>query len=124
DVTSDSIIEIGAVRVVDGEVVDEFSQLIDPGFNIPHFITSITGITTEQVAGQPKIEQVLPRIKALVGDAPLIGHNINFDADFMVKHGALQGNVRIDAYDLAAVLLPRAPRYNLNSLAAEMGIDL
>lgn len=124
DVHTDSIIEIGAVRLLDGQVVDEYAQLIDPGFPIPPFITSITGIDTAQVTGQPKIEQVLPAIKAFVGDTPIIGHNIDFDAGFMNKHGALETNVRIDTYDLAAVLLPRAPRYSLTSLTAEIGIDL
>ena len=124
DVKNDSIIEIGAVRLADGQIVDEFSQLIDPGFPIPPNITHITGIATEQVVGQPKIDAVLPAIKAFVGDAPIIGHNIDFDAGFMVRHGALEANLRLDTYDLAAVLLPRTPRYNLNSLTAEMGIDL
>jgi ATP-dependent DNA helicase DinG len=123
DPTNDSIIEIGAVRIRDGEVIDEFGQLIDPGFPIPPAITHLTGITTDQVVGQPPIERVLPALKKFIGEAPVIGHNINFDAAFLARHDALKGNLKIDTYDLAAVLMPRAPRYNLNSLAAGMGID-
>ncbi len=124
DISSDSIIEIGAVRIREGQIIDEFSQLIDPGFPIPGFVSHLTGITTEQVAGMPPIERVIPAIKAFVGDAPLIGHNIDFDAGFLGKYDAVRANTRLDTYDLAAVLLPRAPRYNLNSLTAEVGVDL
>ncbi len=124
DTATDSIIEIGAVRLRDGQVVDEYSQLVDPGFVIPPNITHITGITTDDVTGKPSIERVLPEIKRFVQDTPLVGHNIDFDADFLSRYGAFQTNTRIDTYDLAAVLLPRAPRYNLTSLTAGLGIDL
>jgi DNA polymerase-3 subunit epsilon/ATP-dependent DNA helicase DinG len=124
DPTTDSIIEIGAVRIREGAVIDEFSQLINPGFSIPASITHLTGITTDQVAGQPQIARVLPALKKFVGNAPVIGHSINFDAAFLARHDALKANLKIDTYDLAAVLMPRAPRYNLTSLTAGMGIDL
>jgi len=124
DPLNDAIIEIGAVRMVDGEIVDELSQLIDPGFPIPPYITHLTGITTDDVSGQPPIERVLPGFKHFVGDAPVIGHYIKFDAEFLARHGALRSHLLIDTYDLAAVLLPRAPRYNLTSLTTESGIDL
>lgn len=124
DSANDRIIEIGAVRMQDGKIIDEFEQLIDPGFPVPPAVTHITGITTDQVAGQPSIEQVLPALKKFVGDAPVIGHSINFDAAFLARYNVLTANMLIDTYDLAAVLLPRAPRYNLNSLTAEVGIDL
>src|SRR5690554_3442816 len=101
DSTSDSIIEIGAVQMRDGEIIDEFSQLIDPGFPIPSNITHLTGITTDQVVGQPSIDRVLPAFKRFVGDAPVIGHSINFDAGFMARHGAMTANPLIDTYDLA-----------------------
>ncbi len=124
DPHADSIIEIGAVRIENGQVIDEFSQLIDPGFPIPPNITHITGITSDHVIGCPSIERILPALKKFVGDAPVIGHSINFDAAFMARQGALQTNLLIDTYDLAAVLMPRASRYNLISLTAETGVDL
>lgn len=124
DSATDSIIEIGAVRMRDGEIIDEFSQLIDPGFPIPAHITHLTGITNDQVTGQPSIARVLPALKQFVGDAPVIGHSINFDAAFLARHDALKTNLKIDTYDLAAVLMPRAPRYNLTSLTAGIGIDI
>lgn len=122
DVSRDFIIEIGAVRTVDGAVIEEYSALIDPGFPIPPAITHLTGITSDAVFGKPGIASVLPHIRDFVGGAPLLAHNVNFDAGFLARHGILQKNLRIDTYDLASILLPRAARYNLNSLAAEMEI--
>lgn len=125
DYTHDSIIEVGAVRMVDGRVIEEFSTFIDPGISIPAHITHITGITTQDVAGAPRIDAVLPQISAFVGRAPVIAHNISLDMSFLQqKHGILHGIQKIDTYELATILMPRAPRYNLNSLTTEAGITL
>lgn len=124
DPHNDSIIEIGAVRIENGQVIDEFSQLIDPGFPIPPNITHLTGITTDHVTGCPTIERIIPALKKFVGDTPVIGHTINFDAAFLARQGVLQSHLLIDTYDLAAVLMPRAARYNLTSLTAALGVDL
>jgi ATP-dependent DNA helicase DinG len=124
DPNTDNIIEVGAVRINDGEIVEEFSTLVNPGGNIPQNVTHITGIRTEDVLDAPRINAVLKQITDFVGGAPLVGHNVNFDANFLARHGILKNNLRIDTYDLASVLLPRAPRYNLSSLSALIGIDL
>lgn len=124
DPLNDSIIEIGAVRIHNGEIIDEYQQLIDPGFPIPPYIMHLTEISTDMVAGKPGIQQVLPNFKKFVRDSPVIGHSINFDAGFLRPHNVLSANMLIDTYDLAAVLLPRAPRYNLTSLTAQVGIQL
>ncbi|MCZ2099831.1 MAG: 3'-5' exonuclease [Anaerolineae bacterium] len=60
DSTRDEIIEIGAVRFVDGAVVDEFQTLIDPGRPLPHADPSLTGIRNEDLVGAPPIQAVLP----------------------------------------------------------------
>lgn len=122
DISSDSIIEVGAVRTVEGAVIEEFSTLINPGLPVPPAITHLTGITSEAVLGKPGIETVLPLISEFVGSAPILAHNVTFDASFLARHGILQRNPRIDTYDLASILLPRAARYNLNSLAADFDI--
>ncbi|MBC7814786.1 MAG: DEAD/DEAH box helicase [Burkholderiales bacterium] len=120
----DDIIEIGAVRIQNGEILEEFGTFINPGRAIPATITHITGIRTEDVMNAPTIDEVLPDLVRFAGDAPLIAHNIAFDVGFLAKYRALQTNLRIDTYDLASVLLPRAPRYNLNSIATMLGIEL
>ena len=124
DPERDSIIEIGAVRMCDGQVIDEYSQLVNPGVPLPREITDITGIRPEQLVGQPPIGEILPEVLRFVANAPVIGHNVNFDMDFLARQGVLRGNLRLDTAELAAVLLPRASRYSLGNLAAETGIEL
>lgn len=124
DATQDAIIEVGIVRMRDGSITDEFSTLVNPGTPISEFITQLTGIRNEDVQAAPTIDKVLPQIIEFVGDAPLVGHNIMFDASFFYRYGALKRNVRIDTFDLAYVLLPRAARYTLSALATELGVEL
>jgi len=124
DPSQDAIIEIGAVRLREGKVVDEYGTLIDPQMPISDFITGITGITNDDVAGQPFITQALPQLTAFCGDAPLIAHNISMDVSFLVRLGVLQNNLRIDTLELSTALLPRAPRHALGSLATLLDINL
>ena len=121
---TDSIIEIGAVRFNETSIEDEFSVLVNPGKRIPKFITDLTGISNEMVRGAPNIHDVLGEFEAFVGDAPVIGHNVQFDLSFMQKHNVLQFNTPIDTYELAAVLLPSAGRYKLGALSNLLGISL
>ncbi len=124
DPAGDKIIEIGAVRMIDGVIVDEFATLINPERPIPANITTLTGIRNEDVYNAPGIATVLPSLKAFVGKAPWMAHNISFDASFLYRQGILQPNPRIDTYELASVLLPRAARYNLTSLTSAFAIDI
>ena len=73
------IIEMGAVRVVGGRLVDRFSMLVDPGRSIPSFVSRLTGITHEMVVGQPPIREALPRFLDFAGDGVLVAHNLAFD---------------------------------------------
>lgn len=119
------IIEVGAVRIKDGEIIDEYETMVDPAIQIPQHVTHITGIQQDDVKGAPKIQKVLPEIQAFIGDAPIIAHNATLDMGMLQdKHHIVQGNTRIDTYELASVLMPNAPRYNLNSLTQEAGIEL
>ncbi|MBZ0280496.1 MAG: 3'-5' exoribonuclease, partial [Anaerolineae bacterium] len=121
---SDAIIEVGAVRMKNGEIIDEFGTLVNPNRPIPAHITHITGIRNEDVVASPGIGSVLSKLAAFVGDAPVIGHNVRFDTGFLQRQGILRTNVQIDTYELASVLMPRAPRYNLSSLAQQIHVDL
>ncbi len=132
----EAIIEFGAVRFRDGEVVAEYSTLINPGRPIPPEITTLTGISNDDFLpklhkpGEPPIPpvptlvQALPAIQSFVGNAPIIGHNISFDLNFLYPHGLFQNNLWIDTYDLAAIMLPNATRYSLSSLSQQLGIEL
>ncbi|MGD0752249.1 MAG: helicase C-terminal domain-containing protein [Anaerolineales bacterium] len=124
DPQTDAILEIGARRFDGNRVEDEFSTLINPGRHIPEFISGLTGISDEMVRQAPSIRDVLDGLIAFIGDSPILGHNIQFDLSFFKKYKLFELNERLDTYELAAVLLPSANRYNLGSLVQELGIAL
>jgi ATP-dependent DNA helicase DinG len=125
DIQNDSIIEIGAVRMVDGKITAEYSTFVDPEIQIPALITQITGIKQDDVTGAPRIQDVLPQVSEFVRGAPVIAHNIRFDMGMLQeRYQILQDIIRIDTYELASVLMPTAERYNLTSLTQAFGIEL
>src|SRR3990172_7815408 len=124
DAERDAIIEIGAIKFKGERVEGELSTLINPGRKIPPFVTQLTGITDAMVTNAPRLNAVLPELEEFVGDAPVIGHNVKFDLGFLRTRGVLRYNDALDTYDLASVLLPTAGRYNLGSLAKDLGVIL
>jgi DNA polymerase-3 subunit epsilon/ATP-dependent DNA helicase DinG len=124
DENRDAIIEIAAVRFNGRRVEDEFSTLVNPGRHIPDFITNLTGIDDAMVRQAPRIKDILEELEGFVGDAPVVGHNVRFDVGFLQKTGLLQLNEVIDTYELAAVLMPSASRYNLGALGQQLGVPL
>ena len=121
------IIEIGAVKVRDGQVVDTFSELIDPGIPIPYFITNLTGITDEMVAGKETIDRVLPRFIEFAGDDVLLGHNLRFDFSFLKqksKELKLEfQKLGIDTLRIARKKYRSLPSRKLDDLCEFFGID-
>ncbi|HVN53824.1 MAG TPA: helicase C-terminal domain-containing protein [Anaerolineaceae bacterium] len=124
DLTSDAIIEIGALRFNGRRVESEWSTLVNPRRPIPPFITQLTGINNDMVRNAPFIKDVIPELVHFAGNAPILGHNVRFDLSFLNRQGILTENESIDTYELAAILLPTAPRYNLSMLAQSLGILL
>ena len=120
----DAIIEIGAVKFNGHRVEDEWSTLVNPRKSIPGFITQLTGISNPMVREAPYLIDVMGGLIEFVGDAPVVGHNISFDLSFLQQAGALRHNIDIDTYELAAVLMPTATRYNLSALAQQLNILL
>ncbi len=123
-VENDAIIEIGAVRIRDNQVVEEFSTLINPSFAISEEVTHITGIHQEDLRGAPSLKDMLPALVQFVGDAPVIAHNVQFDIGFLRRFGTLHNNQTLDTVEIASIMLPRVPRYNLGSLASHFNIEL
>ncbi|MFC1997058.1 helicase C-terminal domain-containing protein [Chloroflexota bacterium] len=121
---NDSITEIGAVRFSSRRVEAEWTTLINPRRRIPPEITQLTGITDAMVRDAPIISDVLEDLDHFVGDAPILGHNVRFDLSFLRKQGLFRHNEPLDTYDMAAILLPTAGRYNLGALAQFLGILL
>jgi ATP-dependent DNA helicase DinG len=121
---SDVLIEIGAVRFKGHRIEDEWSTLINPGRPIPPEITKLTGITNHMVQNAPPVKAVVQELADFIGDAPLVGHNVGFDLAFLRRQDICKFNDAIDTYELAAVLLPDAGRYNLGALCENLGVIL
>ena len=107
------IIEIGAVKICDDEIVDTYQQLIEPEIMIPWQIVNLTGIDDGMVTGQPVIADVLPRFIDFIGDYPIVAHNASFDMGFMRYYADEYGyeitNEVLDSLSLSRKLLKGLP---------------
>lgn len=124
----DKIIEIGAVKIQNGEIIDKFSEFVNPKRPIPFQITQLTSITDEMVMDAEDIEILLPRFLDFVGDAVLVAHNASFDVGFIEQNCRYQDIVpdfiSVDTVALARVLLPTISKYKLNNVAKALNISL
>ena len=125
----DQIIEISAVKVRSGAVVDSFSCLVNPGRPISYRASQVNHITDEMVADEPELAQVLPEILRFAGDDTRVGHNIGgFDMKFLYRDcqrfwSLYPGNDYVDTLKLARVLLSGLPNYRLTTLAEHYGLS-
>jgi len=124
----DAITEIGAVKVLGGEVLGEFATLVDPGREIPPEIVRITGITTALVCAAPRIDAVLPAFLEFAAGAVLVAHNARFDTAFLRAAAARSELPWPNAPVLCTVKLARrvlgrdeAPSVRLSALAHLLG---
>ena len=124
----DKIIEIGAVKVVNGEIVDRFSTFVNPERPIPFEITNLTGITDQMVMEYPPIETILPQFLEFAGGGVLVAHNAGFDVGFIEQNCRNQAIEQkftyVDTVALARILLPTLSKYKLNIVAKALGISL
>ena len=124
-----TIIEIAAVKMKGREIIDEWTELIDPGVEFSAKITELTHITNEMVRGKRKLAEVLADFRAFVGDGVLVAHNAEFDLGFLkasAKRLDLEPwtNVSLDTLSLARKLYPHEKAYRLGSLAKKFDVDL
>ena len=125
---SDEVVEISAVKVKNGTVVDEFSTLVNPGIPIPHRASEVNGITDDMVADSPSFKEALADFVDFIGDAVLVGHNIHtFDMKFIQRDaqkyfGSFVGNDYVDTLMIARLYLPEIPSHTLVDLADHDGI--
>ena len=122
------IIEIGAVKVSGGEIVDRFSTFVNPQTPIPFEIEKLTGIHDDMVMDSPTIETVLPEFLEFCGEAVLVAHNANFDMSF-IKENARRLNIPkeftyVDTVGIARLLLPNQAKHTLDAVAKTLGISL
>jgi DNA polymerase III subunit epsilon len=116
----DRTIEVAATLMVDHRPVDTFCRLMHPGFALPSFITSLTGITDQMLRGQPRPEEVMPSLQKFVRGLPIVAHNASFDRAFLQAELARAG-LRAESeflctMRLARRLAPGLPSYRLDAL--------
>ena len=122
------IIEIGAVKVCSGEVVDRFSTFINPQVPIPFEIEKLTGIRDDMVMEAPLIEEVLPKFLEFCEGCVLVAHNANFDMSFIMENSRRLGlpteYTYVDTVGIARVLLPNQAKHTLDAVAKTLDISL
>lgn len=119
----DTILEVGAVKFREDQVLDTWTCLINPGRTLSHKVERLTGITRQDVEHAPSFHSLQPSLTRFVGEYPIVGHTISVDLQFLQKSGLRLTNPALDTFELAGILIPYASRYSLARLAQELGID-
>lgn len=126
----DEIIQIGAVRIVNGRLLkgEAFDQMVNPMRRVSADSVRIHGITEEMLRGQPTIAQVLPNFHAFCEDTVLVAHNAAFDMRFLqIKESVTDVQFRqpvLDTLLLSAVIHPNQELHTLEAIAARFGVNI
>lgn len=124
----DKIVEIGAIRFVNGEPESTFCTLIDPKMEIPEAASRVNGISNEMVSGKPTIDRILEPFAEFCGEDILVAHNANFDFQFLasdvvrLETPAPKGVV-LDTCNMARKVIPGLPNYKLGTLVQHLNIE-
>ena len=125
---TETITEIGAVKIKDGRVIDSFNKFVNPGKPIPQKIVELTGITDAMVENAPPISVILPEFYDFIGDSALVAHNAGFDTSF-IKKAAKDNGLRfdfcyIDTLELSRSLVKGVKNYKLDTLTKHFNVKL
>ena len=117
----DSIIEIGAVKICNGEIIDRFDELINPGHKLNEKIIEITNITDEMLKGKPSEEEMIKKFIDWYGDLPMVAHNAKFDISFLERcyqkyNLGEYKNTVIDTLELSRTLDNSFGKHSLSAL--------
>jgi ATP-dependent DNA helicase DinG len=124
DPLTDRIIEIGIVRVQQGEIAATYHTMVNPGIPLPLKIKRITGIDDCDLVNARPITVVMNDVIDFIGDDAIVGHNIRFDLDFLsAAYGLPFNNPHYDTVELARLVLPDAPSHRLEALCAALNIE-
>ena len=123
DSYEDAVIEVAVVTLTEDKIVDEWSSLINPGREVPPFITKLTGISDEMVEDAPSLRSMRSKVQRLIGDNVVIGHNVSFDMRFLEQAYIGAGAQRMDTLTLATILMPEMGRYALGELTRALALD-
>lgn len=127
DPSKDHLIELAALKIKNGNIEDSFSSLVNPAMEIDSFISNLTGITNKQLELAPAPKEILPQFRDFIGDNIVVGHNINFDINFLYDNFLKYSNVYfsndyLDTLRLSKRYIPNAPSYKLTALADFLNI--
>ncbi|SHH42625.1 DNA polymerase III catalytic subunit, PolC type [Clostridium collagenovorans DSM 3089] len=125
---NDKIIEIGAVKVKDGQIIDSFNVFVNPERKIPLNIIELTGINNDMVKDAETIENVLPKFMKFIGESVVVAHNATFDTSFIRKNcnkiNLKFNNPIMDTIPLCKYIFPDLKRYKLSTIVKHLGITL
>jgi DNA polymerase III epsilon subunit family exonuclease len=128
DHRTEQLLEIAAVKMINGEITETFSELVKPDVPIRHSSFLIHNISDEMVADAPHISEVLPRFLSFVEDYPFVAHNAIFDYSFIneackANLGQKFRNHRIDTFEMFRSVFPEEPSHSLSALQERFGFD-
>ena len=125
---ADQIIEIGAVKIKNGEIIDKFSTFVNPKTPIPFRIEKLTGINDSMVMDAPVIEEILPKFLEFCKEAVVVAHNAAFDTSFISnkaeKLGLTFDPTIIDTVLVAQYVIPNLHNYKLDTLTKHLKVIL
>ena len=126
--SKNQIIEIGAVKVVNGSITERFSTFVNPKVPIPFEIEQLTSINDDMVLDAPTIDEILPKFMEFCQDAVMVAHNADFDMSF-IKHNCSALGLEcektvLDTVALSRVLLPALNRFKLDTVAKALNVSL
>lgn len=118
------IIEIGVVKVIDGKIVEKFSTLIKPKYEVDEYITNLTGITNDMLIDAPEFDEIKNKFENFINGFVLVGHNIKFDISFIEKYFNKNFNFEcIDTLQISRKIFPNLSNYKLNNIVKELKLS-
>lgn len=123
DFLKDKIIEIGIIKFKGEKIIEKFSSFVNPQQKVSSHILAITGINDEELKSAPIFEEIKEKIKEFVDDFPIIGHNIDFDLEFLKKEGLELNNPYYDTWHLSTMILPHLSSHSLSFLTKKLNIE-
>jgi ATP-dependent DNA helicase DinG len=119
----DEIIEVGMVRIEDGQVGETFHTLVRPLRPLSSRIRSLTGLDDAELADQPTWPEVRMAVLAFLRDVSVVGHHADFDLAFLERHAGYRAARVYDTADLARLVLPGLPSYRLEALCDHLDLS-
>ena len=120
----DKIIEIGAVKTdSNGNQIEEFNSLVNPGILISDFIENLTGISNDDVLSSLKFVDIVDEFQSFLDDSIIIGHNIEFDLRFLSEEGLKLNNKFVDTWRFSQIMLPDLLDLSLGSICNYLDIN-